>query len=160
MLSMTVLRKILLSSICIVSALTIGTNYFKLDGQSQVLPQPPATESPSLDTVEAPGQVLTEVALYFGLSKPGGNVSEAEWQAFLDREITPRFKDGFTVLNAYGQYQNSSGELVQENTKLVILIYQNSSEKEAHIEAIIDVYKQTFQQESVLRTTGLVKAAF
>ncbi|QYO64089.1 DUF3574 domain-containing protein [Leptolyngbya sp. 7M] len=113
-----------------------------------------------LDTIQAPGAVLTEVSLYFGLAKPGGVISEAEWQAFLAREVTPRFKEGLTVLDAYGQYLDSSGTLIRENTKLVILIYANSPEKEAEIQAIMDTYKQTFQQESVLRTTSLIKAAF
>ncbi len=125
------------------------------------IPQAPANKVSGTENLQAPGDVLTETALYFGLSKPnGGNVSETEWQDFVDREITPRFKDGLTILSAYGQYQDSSGKLVKEKVRVVVLIYPSSSEKDRDIKAIIDIYKQAFQQESVLRTTSLVKAAF
>lgn len=122
---------------------------------------PPANDVSGAFSAQAPGEVLTEVELYFGLSKPGGGaVSETEWQNFVDREITPRFKDGLTVLSAYGQYQGSSRRLVKENVRVVVLIYRNIPQKEMDIKAIINAYKQGFQQESVLRTTSLVKAAF
>lgn len=105
--------------------------------------------------------ILTKDELYFGRSKPGGGmVSDSEWQQFLDSEITPRFPDGLTVLDAYGQYLNSEGNLSREKTKVVILIYKNSQEKTQAIQEIIDNYKQKFQQESVLRVTSIVQVAF
>lgn len=68
--------------------------------------------------------------LYFGLSGSGGKtISEAQWQLFLSRVITPRFHEGLTVVNANGQYLNSSGKLIRENTKLVILVYQSDRAK-------------------------------
>ncbi|MBD2104482.1 DUF3574 domain-containing protein [Leptolyngbya sp. FACHB-261] len=164
---MTLLQKSLFSCLGIASLLAIGSAHLNLEGKSQLLPasaqvlQAPATETPSELYDQAPGEVLTEVELYFGLSKPDGKtVSVTEWQTFVNREITPRFKDGFTVLSAYGQYQDSSGRLVRENTHVVVLIYQNSPQKETDVKAIIDTYKRSFKQESVLRTTSLVKAAF
>lgn len=158
---MSILQKNLLSSICLAGAFTLGTA-LNLETKSQVVPTPqaPLQQVPSLDTIQAPGEVLTEVSLYFGLAKPGGVVSETEWQAFLAREITPRFREGLTVLDAYGQYLDHDGTLIRENTKLVILIYANSPEKEADVQAIVDTYKQAFHQESVLRTSSLIKAAF
>jgi hypothetical protein len=63
-------------------------------------------------------------------------------------------------LSGYGQYQATSGRLARENTKVVVLFYQNSPQKEIDIQTIINTYKQTFGQESVLRKTSLVKAAF
>ena len=105
--------------------------------------------------------IFTKDELYFGRSKPGGEiVSDSEWQQFLDREITPRFPDGLTVVDAYGQYLNSQGNLTREKTKLVILIYKSSPEKNQAIQAIIESYKQKFQQESVLRVTSLAQTAF
>src|SRR5262245_20410541 len=39
--------------------------------------------------------------LYFGRSIPGGGqVSDNEWEKFLADVVTPRFPDGFTILNA------------------------------------------------------------
>ena len=38
----------------------------------------------------------------------GGEVSEAEFQKFLDREITPRFPDGLTVYEDMKQMDSFS----------------------------------------------------
>lgn len=164
---MTILLKSLLGGICLASALAVGSSRLNQEVKSQVIqalasvPQAPANELPGVRNIQAPGEVFTEVKLYFGLSKSGRRVvSETEWQNFVDHEITPCFKDGLTVLSAYGQYQAESGRLIRENTKIVVLIYQNSRQKEMDIKAIINTYKQTFGQESVLRTTSLIKAAF
>jgi len=106
-------------------------------------------------------KILTKDELYFGLSKPaGGMVSEAQWQQFLNLVITPRFPNGLTVVAASGQYLNTSSELTKENTKLVILIYENSPTRNQMITQIIDIYKRMFDQESVLRVTSSVKVAF
>lgn len=87
-------------------------------------------------------------------------VSEVEWQLFLNRVITPRFQEGLTVMDAYGQYLNSSGKLTREKTKVVILIYENSSNRNQMIEEVIASYKQKFQQESVLRVNTNVRLSF
>jgi hypothetical protein len=116
---------------------------------------------PQTSTSNPSEKILTKDELYFGLSKPGGKtVSEVEWQLFLNRVITPRFQSGLTVIDAYGQYLNSSGKLAREKTKLVILIYENSPIKSSQIAEVIASYKQTFQQESVLRVTTTIKASF
>lgn len=109
----------------------------------------------------SPQKVLIKDELYFGLKKPDGDrVSVAEWQQFLNTVITPRFQEGLTVLDAYGQYLDGAGILTQENSKLVIFIYEDSTVKKQAIAEIIDLYKRTFHQESVLRVTSEVKASF
>ncbi len=92
--------------------------------------------------------------LFFGTAKPDGSaVSEAEWRAFLDREVTPRFPDGLTVLNGAGQWQGEDDAIVQEQSKLVILLFprEAAAESDAEIEEIRTAYEEAFQQESVLR---------
>ena len=42
----------------------------------------------------------------------------------------------------------------RENSKIVILIYESSSEKNPAINEIIPPYERTFPQESVLRATS------
>jgi hypothetical protein len=106
-------------------------------------------------------KTLFKDELYFGLTKPGGEtISESEWQQFVNDVITPRFREGLTVLNGSGQFLNSSGILIRENSKIVILIYESSPGKDRAINEIIETYKRTFQQESVLRATSRVKVAF
>jgi hypothetical protein len=95
---------------------------------------------------------LIQEDLYFGRNiVGGGTVSEAEFQSFLDREITPRFPNGLTVYEADGQFLDSSNTLIQEPSKVISLIFEDTQENEAAIDQIIDAYKQQFQQESVLQ---------
>jgi NADH:ubiquinone oxidoreductase subunit E len=95
---------------------------------------------------------LIQSDLYFGRNiTGGGEVSEAEFQAFIDAEITPRFPDGLTVYEADGQFLDSTGTLIKEPSKVVSLIFEDTAENEAAIEQIIVAYKQQFQQESILQ---------
>ncbi|PSB07549.1 hypothetical protein C7B62_19540 [Pleurocapsa sp. CCALA 161] len=95
---------------------------------------------------------LIQEDLYFGRNiTGGGEVSEAEFQAFIDAEITPRFPDGLTVYEADGQFLDSTGKLIKEPSKVVSLIFEDTAENEAAIEQITQAYKQQFQQESVLQ---------
>ncbi|NJL54449.1 DUF3574 domain-containing protein [bacterium] len=95
---------------------------------------------------------LIQTDLYFGRNiAGGGEVSEAEFQQFLDQEITPRFPDGLTVYDADGQFLDSTNTLIQEPSKVVSLIFEDTEENEAAVDQIIQAYKQQFQQESVLQ---------
>ncbi|MEP6515942.1 DUF3574 domain-containing protein [Microcoleus vaginatus] len=99
--------------------------------------------------------------LYFGLTKPGGEtISESEWQELVKAVITPRFREGLTVLDGAGQFLNCSEIMIRENSKIVILIYESSPAKNQAIHEIIETYKRTFLQESVLRATSEVKVSF
>ena len=90
--------------------------------------------------------------LYFGLSKPDGSlVSDADYQRFLDTEVTPRFSDGFTLLGGNGQFRGTSGEIIREPTRIVLLLYPFDAAKSAAVEEIRAAYRKQFQQESVLR---------
>ena len=104
---------------------------------------------------------MVRTELYFGLSMPGGKVvSEAEWQAFLERHITPKFKEGLTVLDADGRYLSDSGKLIKEKSKVVILVHPDTPDARIAIFNIISAYKTQFRQESVLRVTDPVGVSF
>ena len=97
--------------------------------------------------------------LYFGSSVPGGGgvVSDADWQAFLDQVVTPRFPDGFTVVQATGQYRESNGTLERnERTRIVIVLHppRTMREDQAKLDEIAREYVRRFHQDSVLRTDG------
>ena len=96
------------------------------------------------------GIVKTE--LFFGLSKPDGDtVSESEWKKFVDEHITPRFREGLTILDANGQWMDKRSKVIKEKTKIVILLHRDNVDTDADIEYIRDKYKALFEQESVLR---------
>jgi hypothetical protein len=97
------------------------------------------------------GKVLSRTELFFGLSKPGGIVSEADFQRFMETEVTPRFPAGLTVLNANGQFKDATGTIIQEDSKLVILHFPATKANHDAVERIRNAYKAAFQQESVLR---------
>lgn len=92
--------------------------------------------------------------LFFGTARPDGTtISNAEWEQFLDAEITPRFPEGLTVLSGAGQWQDDDLSIVEERSKIVILLYPRAAMAESHseIEQIRAAYERQFQQESVLR---------
>ena len=98
------------------------------------------------------GRLWSRTELYFGLSRTGGpDVTEEEFQAFLDTVVTPRFPDGLTLLTGDGQFRGSSGVIVQERSKLLILFYPWSNARHRAVERIRALYKAAFQQEAVLR---------
>jgi hypothetical protein len=78
-------------------------------------------------------------------------VSEAAFAAFVAREITPRFPDGLTVLDAKGQWRDSERRtIVHEPSKIVLLTFTDEPARRADIAAIADAYKRQFRQQSVL----------
>lgn len=92
--------------------------------------------------------------LYFGRNKPDGSeVSRKEFDKFLTGFVTERFPDGLTVLTGRGQFLNSEGEVEQERSVVLILLYPVSArnEKSVKIEEIREEYKKRFLQQSVLR---------
>jgi len=91
------------------------------------------------------------VDLLFG-RKIGGRigVTEAQWARFLDREITPRFPDGLTVFNAYGQWRDAEhNRIVREPSKIVTIVLPGKPEDGEHLIAIAEAYKARFKQQSV-----------
>ena len=110
-------------------------------------------------TEEASTWVKTE--LYFGMTRPGGGeITGEEWDGFLEKEITPRFPDGLTVLDAHGQWRDTSGAIIREKTKLLILLHEKSPDRERAVEEIVRLYKERYQQESVLRVRQRAEALF
>jgi hypothetical protein len=107
------------------------------------------------------GSQMSRTELLFGLDRENGvPVSEAEWQDFLDTSVTPLFKDGLTVYDADGQYLMSSGMLVKENSKVMILLHDGSSQRSRDIDSVRGAYTQRFQQEAVLRIDTTACVAF
>jgi hypothetical protein len=77
-------------------------------------------------------------------------VSEAKWSRFVDREITPRFPDGLTVLDARGQWRDSErNRIVREPSKLVQIVLPGKAEDTGRLDEIAEAYKKQFRQQSV-----------
>jgi hypothetical protein len=105
--------------------------------------------------------MYTRLELLFGLGKQsGGEVSEEEWRTFLQAEVTPRFPDGLTVVTAYGQWRDRSGEIAREPSRVLVIWHRRGTAGEADIEAIRQAYKTQFGQESVMRVDGVSCVSF
>ena len=98
---------------------------------------------------------FSEYRLFFGRSQGGVEVvTEEAWRAFLAEEITPRFPDGLTVVDAAGQWRDASGTVVRERTKLVVILADPGGSGMRLTDDIAEAYKRVFGQESVLRTVA------
>lgn len=98
------------------------------------------------------GAVLSKTELFFGLSRPNGSdVTQGEFQDFIDTEVIPRFPDGLTLLPGEGRFKDSAGTIIQEKSNVLILLYVFNQKRSKDVERIRQAYKQAFQQESVLR---------
>ena len=116
---------------------------------------------------EAAGWVRSE--LYFGVGEESGPsaraqtdvISEAQWRAFLDREVTPRFPDGLTVFDAYGQWLfRGASEPNRLRTKVLVILHEDSPQRRNDIEAIRLAWKQATKHQSVLWAKQAVDVSF
>lgn len=128
---------------------------------------PAAATAPALqgDTAH-PGQTRgwVDTRLYFGLGPADHTeqgISEMKWREFLDREVTPRFPDGLSVLDVYGQWLRK-GRTAPERlrSKVLIIDYPDTAENRDKIDAIRAAWKKMTGDQSVLRVTTPADVSF
>lgn len=113
-----------------------------------------------------PGQTSgwVDTKLYFGLGpadEPDKGVSEARWREFLDKEVTPRFPDGLSVVDVYGQWQGKKSPAPEKiRSKLLIIDYPDSQANRDKVDAIRTAWKTITHDQSVLRVTQPVDVSF
>lgn len=113
-----------------------------------------------------PGQTQgwVDTRLIFGLGPadhPDQGISEADWRAFLDKEVTPRFPSGLSVVDLYGQWQGKQETVPRRlRSKMLIVYYADTQENRSKIDAIRAAWKQKTGDQSVLRVTGPVDVSF
>ncbi len=105
---------------------------------------------------------MVETQLFFGMSKPkGGVVSPAQWEAFVKREVAPRFPEGFTVVEGAGFWlDGQTKRTISEKSKVILRLHGEDAASDQAITAIIDGYKTQFEEEAVLRVDRPVCAKF
>jgi len=121
----------------------------------------------ALRPAQAGGWVRSE--LYFGVGEESGaadrpqteGISDEKWRAFLDKEVTPRFPDGLTVFDAYGQWLfRGAAEPNRLKTKVLVVLHEDSPKRRADIEAIRLAWKQATGHQSVLWSRQPVDVSF
>jgi hypothetical protein len=126
-----------------------------------ILLKPPARALPEEhQSCSQPGTAYVRTTLYFGMTHRAGVVTEEQWQTFLRDQVTPRFPDGLTVWTASGQWRRPNGTIGHEPAKVLLLVHEETPQGRAAVAAIINRYKEMFQQDSVLSETAPVCAQF
>jgi hypothetical protein len=99
--------------------------------------------------------------LYFGRNiQDNGEVSNADWGQFVDAEVTPRFPDGLSVTDVYGQWRNPTGGFVREQSKALFLVLTGAPDEGQKLELVRNAYKARFHQESVMLVEQQACVAF
>jgi hypothetical protein len=104
---------------------------------------------------------MTKYELFLGQNiGTMGRVSEEDWRRFLSEEVTPRYPDGFTVVDAAGQWRDPMGRIVIEDSRNLVVIVRDQAAELSKITAIRDAYKTRFNQDAVLFVQSQVCAGF
>ncbi|WP_263353941.1 DUF3574 domain-containing protein [Acidicapsa acidisoli] len=147
--------------LAISAALLLGFGIAHYAFSSQTAPSP-TLHGDAAHPAKTQGWVDTQ--LYFGLgpaNAPEKGVSEAAWRDFLDKEVTPRFPDGLSVMDVYGQWQGKNETAPERiRSKMLVIDYPKTSENTAKIEAIRAAWKQKTGDQSVLKVSQPADVSF
>jgi hypothetical protein len=110
--------------------------------------------------------VRTELYFGVGLVSDQGEeanfaANEKRWREFLDREVTPRFPDGLSVYDVYGQWRTQGQTKIERlHSKEVMFLHADTAKQRADIEAIRAAWKKETGDLSVLRVTQPADVSF
>ena len=151
-------------SVLLASCLTVA---LAACSSHRVVPAAAATAPPTLTGDHAhPGatQGWVDTKLYFGIGPYDHldqGISDIRWREFLNREVTPRFPDGLSVVDVYGQWQGKNQTTPERlRTKMLIILYPDSQENRDKVDAIRAAWKQITGDQSVLRVTEPADVSF
>lgn len=110
------------------------------------------------------GAPYVESRLFFGTERPDGGpaVTDEQFTAFVDEEVTPDFPDGLTVQTGRGQWRDVSGTIEKERSYELILLYpvREAAASDRKIEEIRRAYEKAFAQEAVARVDERARVDF
>ncbi|MFF9505893.1 DUF3574 domain-containing protein [Streptomyces sp. NPDC014724] len=122
------------------------------------------TSKPAASAVAVRGKAYIETRLLFGTERPDGgpHVTDRQFLAFIDEEVTPRFPNGLTIQDGRGQWRDSHGVIERERSYELTLLYPASEVRlrDAQIERIRNAYEKAYAQDSVARIEERATADF
>jgi len=99
------------------------------------------------------GEPMVETMLFLGMARPGGQVSEEEFTRFIEAEVTPRWKEGYTILQGQGLWYSEQRRITErEPSRVLVRFHDGGAAASSDIEAIREAYIKAFTQDAVLRT--------
>lgn len=123
-----------------------------------------ATLDESTAAAPSRGEPYIETQLFFGTARPDGGpaVTDRQFMAFVDKEVTPDFPDGLTVQAGRGQWRDASGTIEKERSYELILLYPQgqTATSDRKIEEIRRAYEKAFGQEAVGRVDDEARVDF
>lgn len=89
--------------------------------------------------------------LFFGQAIPGaGEITEAQWNAFVAEVIVPRFSEGFTIWQGTGHWKGDDNVGVSERTRVLEVVHANDPAIDRKVDEIARIYRERFNQDAVL----------
>jgi hypothetical protein len=100
--------------------------------------------------------------LFLGEAIPGrSDLTDDEWQAFLDDTVTANLPNGYTVFDAGGAWMNPmTGKTIRENTKVLVVALPDVPDSLAAVSRIRTEYQARFHQQLVGMTVQQACATF
>ena len=101
----------------------------------------------------APALVFT---LYFGRSIPDrAELTEPEWQAFMDDTVTPNLPGGYTVMNGDGAWMSPrSRRTIGEHTKVLVVALPDMRSSWTAVNQVRKAYQAKYHQQLVGLVAG------
>jgi len=112
-----------------------------------LLPMAACSTPPSCPAPAQPGLLAQ---LYFG-----GNVTDADWDDFITRNVMAAFPEGFTALRAEGAWKGGS-----EHSHLLQIAVPDTANTQQRLDSLASAYRGRFAQQSVLRVIQPACIAF
>lgn len=96
------------------------------------------------------GQAPLRTAQLFLGAKSPATPNDGDLRRFVDREVTPRFPDGVTVVDGGGQWKGSENRMIREAAKVVLVVLPAGGDSHRKVEAVRTAYRSKFRQEPVV----------
>ncbi|MFG3527776.1 DUF3574 domain-containing protein [Streptomyces sp. NPDC047917] len=153
-------RTVLTTAAVTLSVLAVGSPVASATLGDEV----PAASRSTASALATRGKAYIETRLLFGTERPDGgpDVTDRQFMAFVDEEVTPRFPNGLTIQGGRGQWRDSRGVIERERSYELTLLYPASEARVrgVRIERIRDAYEKAYAQESVARLEERTTADF
>lgn len=105
---------------------------------------------------------FVQTELYFGLSQQDGKIiSDSAFRAFVQNYATKTFTQGFTITASKGWWTDkATKQILSEPSQVIITINKMNNQLSNKIDSLRSMYKNLFNQQSVLRTDKKVSVSF
>ncbi len=105
---------------------------------------------------------MTVFTLFLGKAISGRpDLTDQEWQTFLDRTVTAELPNGYTILDANGAWMSpSTHQTAKEATKVLIVALPDTPSSLAAIQRVRSAYQTGFHQQLIGMTVQPACADF